>query len=69
MLSITDAPFANRRTRGKLLSRFEGWKNLNSTWKNHEEIDLPVLSVKERLLLDGFLRAVARTIICKNRQV
>ncbi len=54
MLSITGAVWENDDL-GTQLKRFQGWRNLSLSWDETQKIDLPVLSVKERLLLERFL--------------
>jgi hypothetical protein len=54
MFNLTGVVCATSET-NQVRRMFRGWKHSNLDWSAPERIDVPVLSMKERLLLDGHL--------------
>ena len=60
MLTLTGV-VCEQDKRPAIVERFREWRHSNTDWQEPEQIDVPDLSVKERLLLEKHLPAHAET--------
>lgn len=60
MLSIAGI-VCKKNQASQILNWFENWRFLNSRWEGPRRIDVPILSTKERLLLERHLPTIAKT--------
>ena len=60
MVSITGI-VCKKREVSKIKQWFQGWQFANLTWQEPREIDVPILSTKERLHLEKYMPTKKRT--------
>ena len=66
MLSVTGI-VCNKNKVSKIQQWFKGWTFLNQTWEESHKIDVPVLSIRERLHLEKYIPTPDRTGLSLSR--